>query len=320
MASSTYCDFATVNVFTTLPFSGNPLAIVELPREDIHVLTKKQKLLIAREFNLSETVFVHQSPVDSTDRSIEIFTPTTELPFAGHPVIGVASWIISKLENTNAVTLHSEAGRIPVSVATDSEQPASEIKAEVPSNVRLHQKRFPLSELLRLHGSLSGRLRDVQDFPVFSIVNGMTQVHVELPSLEVLECIKPALGGEWIPGDEKYLDEGWASHHLLFYFFVRNVDDEALGRKVVRSRAITGQLEDPATGSAASGLGAYLSLQSGTPGIHEFHIVQGVELGRRSDIRVRVALGEDLRPIHVDLSGSAVEVMTGRIAIPLKSG
>ncbi|KAJ3901158.1 PhzF family phenazine biosynthesis protein, partial [Lentinula edodes] len=101
--------FHTVDVFTQTRFLGNPLAIVLLhhpssssdssdPKPRPPVLTQHQKQLIAREFNLSETVFIHitQSNYDdpSVPFAIDIFTTTEELPFAGHPTIG-AGWFLA---------------------------------------------------------------------------------------------------------------------------------------------------------------------------------------------------------------------------------
>lgn len=145
----------------------------------------------------------------------------------------------------------------------------------------------------------------------------MAQVHAELPSLSALQAVTTAAGGEVLSAAETtYLDEGWRSGLVIFYFFVRGVHDSP-GRSVIRTRAILGNLEDPATGSAASGLAAYLSLTAGQPGEFLYDIVQGVEMGRRSEIGIGVKVKEDVIE-RVELRGSAVMVSEGRVLVPLE--
>ncbi|EED18334.1 phenazine biosynthesis-like protein, putative [Talaromyces stipitatus ATCC 10500] len=319
--------YVTLDVFTKTIFEGNPLGVVFLPSPT--AITQKQKQQIAKEFNYSETIFVH--PVDSqrpTAQRIDIFTTTDELPFAGHPTIGAASWVLFLSDdNVSKVnTILTKAGPIPISLKPTKSDEAS---ALIPHNVRIHQKRFPFRELLRLHPSVEPFLNAAETesgkgFPIVSIVNGMTQIHVELPSLEALAAVGPAVGGESVPVTDitqgGYLDEGWGGHgHVVVYFYVRNVVDEVTGKKVIRTRMFLESEEDPATGSAASGLASYLVLSdAGAAGQlqHDFHVVQGVEIGRRSDIGLRVVLKEKGEGIEsVELSGSSVKVAKGEIRV-----
>jgi PhzF family phenazine biosynthesis protein len=318
MASPQTIPYVTLDVFTKTIFSGNPLGVVFLPSPT--ALTQTQKQEIAKEFNYSETIFVH--PVDPqapTQQRIDIFTTTKELPFAGHPTIGAASWVLYLSPDKGDVdTLLTKAGPIPISLRPSGDEAA----ALIPHDVRIHQKKFPVQELLRLHPSVKPfvDLTASQDgFPVVSIVNGMTQIHVELPSLEALAAVKPA--GELVPAVDitqgGYLDEGWGGHGLvIIYFYVRDVADEVTGKKVIRTRMFLGSEEDPATGSAASGLAAFLVSRDAAAGqLHQdFHFVQGVEMGRRSDIGLRVSLKSNGEGIEsVELSGSSVKVAKGEI-------
>ena len=84
--------FTTVDVFTTTPYIGNPLAIVRVPRIHRTTLTEAQKQKIAREFNLSETTFLHEPSPENEKGTVgfDIFTPLSRLAFAGHPMIGTA--------------------------------------------------------------------------------------------------------------------------------------------------------------------------------------------------------------------------------------
>lgn len=322
MASPQTIPYVTLDVFTKTIFTGNPLGVVFLPSPT--ALTQTQKQEIAKEFNYSETIFVH--PVDPqapTQQRIDIFTTDEELPFAGHPTIGAASWALYLSPDKGDVnTLLTKAGPIPISLRPSGDEAA----ALIPHNVRIHQKKFPLRELLRLHPTLKPFL-DVtvneEGFPIVSIVKGMTQVHVELPSLEALAAVGPAAGGESVPGVDVsqggYLDEGWGGH-VVIYFHVRDVADEVTGKKVIRTRTIIESEEDPATGSAASGLAALLVLRDGVKAagqLHrDFYVVQGVEMGRRSDIGLRVSLKSNGEGIEsVELSGSSVKVAKGEIRV-----
>lgn len=307
-------NFVTLDVFTSTPYTGNPLAVVFLPEDDSHALTQAQKHTITKEFNLSETIFVH--PVrDQTKRTIDIFTLECEIPFAGHPTIGAASWFLCHAADSAVKTLVTKSGEIPISI---EEASSGFVAARIAHNTRIHGARFSARELLRLHPSLGPFLQPDQSFPLFSIVNGMSQVFIELSSLDELAVVTPATGGEYVSAAEgSYLDEGWRSGLICVYFFVRGVEDDVTAQKVIRSRMMLGNLEDPATGSSASGLAAYLTLTEGQAGReHRYHVVQGVEMGRRSDIGVNVSLDQQRKIEQVVLTGTAVEVSEGRIAVP----
>jgi PhzF family phenazine biosynthesis protein len=320
-----YLEYVTLDVFTTDPFAGNPLAVVLIP-DDSPEVSQKQKQEIAREFNYSETIFIHSANTSSpTKRIIDIFMTDRELPFAGHPVIGAASWLLclSEKETQKAIvdTIITKAGDIPLSLSTTS---ADVVSAMIPYDVHTHKARFPLSELLRLHPTLSLAFSDshgqnVKDFPVFSIVKGVSQVFIGLPNMVALESLSYATGGEEISADSAtkggYLDEGWGGDGLVVpYFYVRDVWDEATKKSVIRTRMLYGAFEDAATGSAASALGSYLSLvDAKSLGSYDYDIVQGVEMGRRSEIGVKVIMAEDRKRIaSIVLSGNAVKIAEGK--------
>lgn len=190
------------------------------------------------------------------------------------------------------------------------------VAAQIAHNTRIHAARFSASEVLRLHPTLAPFLAKDATFPLFSIVNGMSQLFIELQSLEALAAVTPATGGELVSA-AKYLDEGWKAGLVCVYFFVRSVEDSVLKRKVIRSRMMLGTLEDPATGSSASGLAAYLTLTEGQAGQdHQYHVVQGVEMGRRSDIGVGVTLDAEKKIEQVVLTGTAVSVSEGKVLVP----
>ncbi|KAL1975739.1 hypothetical protein VTN31DRAFT_4131 [Thermomyces dupontii] len=336
----TTLHYVTLDVFTTTPFAGNPLGVIFLPSSTS--LTTEQKQTIAREINYSETIFVHPEEAGaSRKRRIDIFTTTSELPFAGHPTIGAASWFLTLAptagtqpsDNKTVDTIITKAGEIPISLVHNGSGDAA-AAASLPHDFRLHRRRFPLSELLRLHPTLETYFQSAQtkkediSFPVASIVKGMSQILVELPSLDALAAVTAATGGELVAArsasEGGYLDDepGWAGSGLLvIYFYVRDVaDDSNPDRKVIMSRAFLGSLEDPATGSAASGLAVYLALAQESGGHatrRRFDIVQGVEMGRRSDIGLEVVLTDDAKAVQsVHLSGSSVKIAEGDVRVP----
>ncbi|KAL2832406.1 hypothetical protein BDW59DRAFT_180934 [Aspergillus cavernicola] len=316
---TTHLNFITLDVFTTKTYEGNPLAVVFLPphAEAKAQLTQHQKQIIAREFNLSETIFVHAKSGTGETRTIDIFTESVELPFAGHPTIGAASWFLvhaPDLEGNGVKKLLMKAGEVPIALQQDSNSSGiGVITAHVAHNVRRHKTQFPLNETLRLHPSLE-RYLVPESITLFSVVKGMSQLLVELPSVEALGAVATAIGGQ--EASALYLDEGWAEGMVSTYFFVRDVEDEKLGKKVIRTRTILGNHEDPATGSAASGLAACLSLSEGRTGRFVYDIVQGVEMGRRSEIGVEVEIKESGKIESLMLKGTAVKVSEGRVLIP----
>lgn len=312
--------FITLDVFTTTKFHGNPLALVLVPPDLSATLTQAQKQLIAREFNLSETVFLHEPPDNQTpppdDVRVDIFTSFTEIPFAGHPTIGTANHILRHLHQdprySGIRALQIKAGRTPIQLSSDSSGGA---QLKVAHDVHVHDSPF--------------RETQFAQYPVVSIVKGMTFILARCDGLE--ELAKPTenlVGTAKTLRSNEALDEGWRTGLVLSYFFVDlGVED---GVQRLRTRMF-GSREDPATGSAASALCAYLTLTSAgdsaaaTPatGVEKgevrkkYHITQGVEMGRRSDIFVEVALQEGGREVkEVVLSGTAVKVMEGRVDIP----
>jgi predicted PhzF superfamily epimerase YddE/YHI9 len=186
------------------------------------------------------------------------------------------------------------------------------------------------------------------DFSIVSIVKGMTFVLVELDNLEALDLATLAGKSLQLRG----LDEGWDTGFVGTYFYVYTGQSEKgastvhtrmiegtressatgsaatdlaaylsltskskRGATTLRARMIEGPMEDPATGSAASDLAAYLSLKKGSSNeMLSYEIVQGVEMGRRSEIFIDVEMGKD-DISKVFLEGGAVRVMEGRLTV-----
>lgn len=104
MTSNIRLDFVTVDVFTSTAYEGNPLAIVRIPPGCI--VSQVQKQTIAREFNLSESTFLHENDEYTQGNSwtVDIFMTTAELPFAGHPTIGTACYVLGRAAQTRGIT------------------------------------------------------------------------------------------------------------------------------------------------------------------------------------------------------------------------
>jgi len=245
-------------------------------------------------------------------------TPRAELPFAGHPPIGTAVHLYA--QGVSVKTLIAKAGRIGI-----EQTESGDLRAEVPHDVRLHQRRLPLT----LPTSISNDdtlQRDIaeaeNDAPLFSIVNGMTFALIELPSLGHLSAVRVGVAPD-LPVE--LLDEGWRGGWSTrrYYYVVLNSEegeDQAIYRLRTRMVKTTPAMEDPATGSAACALGSYLSLYRSAPQEVRFEITQGVEMGRESNILVDTCVGKDgdgarrLQTVH--LGGTAVQVASGTIAVP----
>ncbi|CAM1502051.1 Fc.00g040350.m01.CDS01 [Cosmosporella sp. VM-42] len=298
--------FVTLDVFTKTRYAGNPLAVITIPASQDPKPTQEQKQAIAREFNLSESVFVHDvadHDVNKT-REIDIFLTDAEVPFAGHPTIGTAVSLLSQ----GVDTVVTKAG--PISLTEIS---PGVIKAGIPHNVHLHERRLGEVHL----SSLIDELRAAeQAAPIFSIVKGMTFVLAQLPNLELLAKVKPSATP--IPNDE-VLDEGWQDGFIGKYWWTMGGMREENGTTVcsIRTRMVEVGFEDPATGSAACALCCWLQSQSTTS--HEdrtirYEITQGVEIGRESNIIVDVTV-KDSRIDTVSLAGTATQVMRGYVTI-----
>jgi PhzF family phenazine biosynthesis protein len=193
--------------------------------------------------------------------------------------------------------------------------------ATIPHNLHVHESKVYIEGVLasqpRLeHAMATQRLdMDVSSFPVVSIVKGMTFALVQLAQIEDrLDALEAT--GLPIPGLSHKIDEGWEPSLIAPYFYVLGSHRKEDDVMKIRARLIEPRLgEDPATGSGASALAAYLSLMRGGPGqTYRYEIEQGVEMGRRSVIRVSVELDESGKGLQtVTLEGEVARVMEGKI-------
>ena len=297
-------SFITSDVFTTTRYAGNPLAIVRIPKgEDVATETMQE---IAKEFNLSETVVLHEQETTADgipEWRIRIFMTSAELPFAGHPTIGTACYAMGTLAKG------SSKGRLLCAAGTiEIDFQGGAAKASIPHNVHIHTQRPVVAESICAYQPAL-RPTVLKAIDLASPVKGMNFVYVELESLEALASVSISSGKLALK-----LDDDWDVGFVGSYFYAfTGGSSNGEGIVKVRSRMIEGPLEDSATGSAACGLGALLALKQGRKST-TFEITQGVEMGRKSDIGVTVQLDDNLKQVKkVELSGSAVKVMEGTL-------
>ncbi|KAK8118526.1 uncharacterized protein PG998_003152 [Apiospora kogelbergensis] len=325
-------SFVTLDVFTNKRLEGNPLAVVSVPASLEPELTQAKKQKIAQEFNLSETVFMHEPSSSDDDQKeegtqlrIDIFTVESELPFAGHPTIGSA--VLAKFHKYPGVdTLLTKSGPIRLeAVASAGEDQA--VRARIAHDVRQH--RHTLADVIppAQHGSFPGlshhepAVRDAElAAPLVSIVRGMTFALVRVPSLELLGRLDAGLRLDFAaaPPLQSLLDADRRPAGFVARYYYVDLGRGGDGVRAVRARMVELGFEDPATGSAASALTAYLTVRDRAENAR-FEVTQGVEMGRRSVIRVETTAeveGDgDVKIRELWLGGEAVVVQKGTLMV-----
>ena len=293
--------FEQVDVFTDRPFAGNPLCVVP----DGAGLSTAAMQAIAREMNLSETTFVLPPTDPHATYRMRIFTPARELPFAGHPSIGTA-WILARAkrfplsEPVTRVWQEVGIGTLPLDI---------EVRAGAPGRVVMTQGAPTFGPVLRDVGPIATAL----GLPATALGRGAPQVvstgigHllVPLPDLSMLEALRP---------DSAALSALLQAHDAVGCFvFVRvGAATEVLARARMFAPGV-GVPEDPATGSAAGPLGAYLAAHGLLGERKSFTIEQGVEMGRPSRLWVEVECEASGMPRVLRVGGDTVAVMRGTI-------
>lgn len=271
--------YLIVDVFTERPLQGNQLGVFP----DAIGISSERMQLLARELGFSESVFVLPAERGG-DARLRIFTPSCELPFAGHPVLGCA-FALGEAGGEDAMRLETGAGAIPVQLRREHGRVAfGWMSQPIPSAHPYPHER----ELLEAIGV--GR----SGLPVEAYENGPLHVLVELESVEAVGALRPdlvALAG---------LGE------VAVSCFAR-------GAERWKTRVFApglGVHEDPATGSAAGPLAVHLARHGRTSLGQPIEIDQGQELGRPSVLHAR-AEGTPDRIERVEVGGSAVIVAEG---------
>ncbi|MEP6891676.1 MAG: PhzF family phenazine biosynthesis protein [Nitrospirota bacterium] len=299
--------FYQADVFTGQPFGGNPVAVFP----DAHGLADYQLQRIAREMNLSETVFVLPPTDQAAVVRLRIFTPTQEIPFAGHPVLGtffvlaqlgliaVADGVTRVMQECNiglfSVELHAQEGELTRVVMT---QPKPEFLGPVDA----------IEDVYKIAGALGlpkYALTDMK-WPIEVVSTGLPVLIVPLRTLTAVRSIQPNA-----PAIMDVCSQFGANGVMAFTPVTVEPSATVHARMFAPSIGI---LEDPATGSASGALGAYL-VQNGVVEVApttDIVVEQGYEVERPSQIQVRVESDDDIIKT-VKVGGQCVMVVEGTL-------
>jgi trans-2,3-dihydro-3-hydroxyanthranilate isomerase len=273
--------YVVADVFTDRPLTGNQLAVFTDGR-DVDDETMQD---LARELNYSETVFV--LPPDSGGHArIRIFTPSSELPFAGHPVLGSAFVLAAPLQ-LGEIRLETGSGLVPVVLEREGARIVfGRMQQPIP-------KWEPFAEAEELQKILNVR----SSLPVELYHLGPTHVYLELGSEEEVAALRPDFGAlsGFDSGINCFAGSGTRWKTRMF-------------------APASGVAEDPATGSAAGPLAIHLSRHGRIAFGDEIEISQGAELNRPSKLYAR-AEGSPERVELVEVGGSAVIVARGEFSL-----
>jgi trans-2,3-dihydro-3-hydroxyanthranilate isomerase len=273
--------YVVVDVFTDEPLTGNQLGVFTDARD----LTETEMQSLARELGFSETVFVLPPAVANADVRIRIFTPTTELPFAGHPTLGSAFVLGAPLQKV-VIRLETGAGVVPVALERDG---AQIVFGRMEQPIPVWEPVPDPAPILAALGVARSPL------PVERYDLGPGHVYVALRSPDAVAQLDPDLGAL-----ARATRDG-----VNCFAHVGGV------RWKTRMFAPNhGVAEDPATGSAAGPLAVHLARHGRIGFGEQIEISQGAEIARPSTLYARVD-GADGAIEHVEVGGSAVVVARG---------
>ena len=306
-------SFLQLDVFTDRAFCGNPLAVFP----EAEGISDEVMAKIAREMNLSETVFVLKSNSDQVLRRLRIFTPAREIPFAGHPIVG--TWAALARENVVPLPQGGNGwqrifhevgiGVLPVDIEFKDGQPVQVVmtqgKFEVLAEIDDADEQTEVARSL-------GLAREALDknLPIQVITTGLSCLAVPIRSLADLRDIR--VNTELLT--QIYTRHGGTGCHA----FTRETIDGGAARAHARFFAPADNIpEDPATGSACGALGGYLIHHGALRlepehGRYKFVIEQGDFINRPSRINLDVK-GEAGHVAEVKVGGSAILVARGEM-------
>jgi trans-2,3-dihydro-3-hydroxyanthranilate isomerase len=284
-----------LDVFTTKPFAGNPLAVIT----DGDGLSRDRMQAIAREMNLSETVFIQRPTNNRALARLRIFTTTRELPLAGHPVIG--TWflmaelgVVPAQEGSVHILQQTGAGILPVEISFHDGRPECVIMTQKPA--RFARARFSRAALAEALGLRPGDF--TPSLPVEFVSTGIFNLMIPFVRRALLARIQM---------DMRALSRLLGSSGVMAYCFALGGRGKAYARGMLPWELG----EDPATGSAGGSLGAYLVQHGQLRAGELLEIMQGVEMGRPSHIQV--VIQDERGRLAPRVSGAAVRILEGQI-------
>ncbi len=295
-------QFYTADIFTTRRFGGNPLAVFP----EAGGLEGAQMQRIAREFNLSETVFVFPPADPAHTRRLRIFTPGKELAFAGHPTVGAAHVLaeigaIALDDNPTRIVFEEGAGPVKVDIGVRDGRPVF-AQLSSPQPPEFGPDPPPAAAIAAM---LSLRADDLMDSPFTpqAVSCGTPFLFVPVRDRACLKRARLDLA-RW----ESVLASFWGPSVFLFTFDAEGEGADLRARMFAPAMGIP---EDPATGSAAAAIAGYLGTRNRKPsGTLRWVIEQGVEIGRPSILEVEADKAEG-RITAVRVGGASVRVSEG---------
>ncbi|GIW51919.1 MAG: phenazine biosynthesis protein PhzF [Gemmatimonadales bacterium] len=305
--------FYQLDVFTRKPLCGNPLAV--FPYAD--GLDSGTMQALAREMNLSETTFV--TPSLNATRKIRFFTPTAEIPLAGHPTIGTW-WLLAELgqvavprDGSLEVTQETGRGVLPVRLEASGGALRRVIMSQpLPEWGPAVERVEPLARAL---GCPAAAL--VNRPPPQVVCTALPQLMVQLENEAILGELPSGGAGSELAA----LLRSYGTDCVMCFCADRGRDETPEPKTVVKARMFApglGVPEDPATGSAAGALGCYLvrhGLARPKDGKAAILVLQGREIGRPSEIEVEIGLAPNGEIDSVLVGGAAVTVIRGEVRL-----
>ena len=300
--------FYQLDVFTSEPLAGNALAVFP----DAEGIPSDQMQRLAREMNVSETTFV--LPSDCATRRIRIFTPTAELPLAGHPTIGTW-WLLAELRAIELpdtgvlrITQETGAGVLPVDIRVENGRLREVVMVQMqPQFIATFDDRG------RLAHALGGAENLIDDSPPPQVVStALPQLMIPIRSAEALRTLPVGGSGAELTATLREVETDCAMCYWL------DPDAERLTARCRMFAPGLGVPEDPATGSAAGALGAYLQhhgLMQADNGSAHLTVHQGEEIARPSRIQVEVDVTPHGEIREVRVGGEAVTVIEGEVRL-----
>jgi PhzF family phenazine biosynthesis protein len=282
--------FRVVNVFGLegVPFSGNPLCVFA----DADGLPERTMQALARQTNLSETTFALAPERADTDVRVRIFTPSYEMPFAGHPSLGTA-FVVGR--GRARIVLGTNAGPVPVTMRG----PFCELRAaKAPTSRSVGQSRREAEISL---GLAEGALLEA---PMW-IDTGAPQIVARVDGADTLAAARPSFDGLVRLAGQDSPDEA------MVYLVAEHGDGTCSARFFFTQ--LGGVVEDPATGSACANLGGYLTTVLGRTDV-ALRVHQGGAVDRPSELFLRVD------PQGIFVGGRVAEIMDGVVSLDPRDG
>jgi trans-2,3-dihydro-3-hydroxyanthranilate isomerase len=286
-----------LDVFTDRPLAGNPLAVFP----DGQGIGDAEMQAIARELNLSETVFVLPPTLPGAARKVRIFTPAFEMPFAGHPTVGTGALlaVLGVVPREGSFVLEENVGPVPVTVRPAGALIHARLTVERPVEVRGGPSSDVAARILGLDPADMGARAPAGASAGFPFLVVTLREAAGLGRIRIDTALwQDTLGGAWARD----------------LFVIAPAKEPGVDLRARMFAPELGVAEDPATGSACAALAGLLGMEATGDGVHRWVVLQGVEMGRPSRLELEAdRAGGRVARVHV--GGTSVLVGSGALNI-----